>query len=156
MMSIRFATAADLAAMLRLADNKRSQYMQYAPTFWRKAADGAAKQRSFFQSLLTKPNVIALVHEEQASVNGFLIASLIDAPPVYDPGSQVCLIDDFVVADDAWATIGYKLLQRVQEQAATRQAQLTVVVSGHLDEPKRAMLQAAGFGIASEWYIKPL
>jgi hypothetical protein len=30
------------------------------------------------------------------------------------------------------------------------------VVCGHLDEPKRAMLARAGYGVASEWHTKEL
>lgn len=156
-MPIRFATGDDLAAMIALADEKRTEYAQYAPTFWRKAADGPVKQHEFFRSLLTKPNVIALVREDDASIDGFVLASIIDAPPVYDPGTQVCVIDDFTVAQaEAWTTVGRALLEAVREHAAARQANLTVVVCGHLDQAKRAMLQAAGFGIASEWYVNPL
>jgi hypothetical protein len=157
MMSIRRATPDDVEAMISLADKKRTEYAEFAPTFWRKAVDGLSKQRLFFHTLLSNLNVIALVHEDNQGVNGFLIASLIDAPPVYDPGSQVCMIDDFTVtAADKWMTIGRSLLDAVREYATAQGVQLMLVVCGHLDEPKRTMLRDAGFGIASEWYVNPL
>lgn len=156
-MPIRPATDADLDAMLALADEKRTEYAQYASTFWCKAADGPLKQREHFRGLLTQPNIIALVSEADGAIAGFVLGSIVDAPPVYDPGTQVCVIDDFTVAQpEQWPTIGRALLAAIRQHAAARQADLTVVVCGHLDQAKRAMLQSAGFGIASEWYVNPL
>ena len=156
-MSIRSATDDDLDVMIALADEKRTEYAQYAPTFWRKAADGPVKQRAYFRGLLTQPNMIALVSEEDGAIDGFVLASIVDAPGVYDPGTQVCVIDDFTVAQpERWPTTGRALLEAARQHAGARQAKLTVVVCGHLDQPKRTMLQAAGFGIASEWYVNPL
>ncbi|HEY0603545.1 MAG TPA: hypothetical protein VGD58_11575 [Herpetosiphonaceae bacterium] len=156
-MPIRIATEDDLDAMIALADEKRTEYAQYAPTFWRKAVDGPIKQREYFRGLLAQPNIIALVSDEDGTIDGLVLGSIVDAPPVYDPGTQVCVIDDFTVAQPAsWPTIGRALLEAARQHAAARQAKLTVVVCGHLDQAKRAMLQAAGFGIASEWYVNPL
>lgn len=155
-MPIRPATSDDVARMIELADAKRGEYEQYAPTFWRKAPDGAERQRPYFQDLLTKEHVIALVHEEGGAVQGFIIASVTTAPPVYDPGSQVIVVDDFTVAEaEQWPTVGAALLLEAREQAKARGAMLSIVVCAHLDEPKRAMLRASGFVIASEWYVNP-
>jgi len=120
-MSIRSATSDDLGAMLTLADQKHTEYAQYAPTFWRKAVDGSTKQRAFFLSVLTKPNVIALVNEDNGSINGFLIASIIDAPPVYDPGSRVCLIDDFLNG----TSIPYEIAQKKLVKTSWRRHRAT-------------------------------
>ncbi|HEY0735498.1 MAG TPA: GNAT family N-acetyltransferase [Herpetosiphonaceae bacterium] len=156
-MPIRIATEDDLDVMIALADEKRTEYAQYAPTFWRKAADGPSKQREYFCGLLTQPNIIALVSDEDGTIEGFVLGSIIAAPPVYDPGTQVCVIDDFTVAQpESWSTIGRALLEAARQHAAARQANLTVVVCGHLDQAKRAMLRESGFGIASEWYVNPL
>ena len=81
--------------------------------------------------------MIALVHESAGSIDGFVIAALMDAPPVYDPGGLTCLIDDFVVADGRdWQTIGLALLAEANRQARERGAAQTVVVCGHQDQPK--------------------
>ena len=45
---------------------------------------------------------------------------------------------------------------KVMQQARQRGAAQTVVVCGHLDQPKRAMLAQVGFSIASEWYVQSL
>jgi GNAT superfamily N-acetyltransferase len=84
-----------------------------------------------------------------------VIASLVDAPPVYDPGGLTCVIDDFVVADAReWQSLGGALLSEANRQAQARGAVQTVVVCGHQDQPKRSMLADLGFSIASEWYVK--
>ena len=153
---IRKAFAQDVPQMAALSDRKRSEYEQYAPTFWRKAEDGAEKQREFFLAQLNRTDAFCLVSGQAEAVNGFLIAIIISAPPVYDPGSLVCMIDDFVVADPTeWATTGTELLQEVRQCAEACGAKLSVVVCGHQDAPKREMLRSAGFTLAAEWYVNP-
>jgi hypothetical protein len=156
MTKIRSATQGDVPSMVALSDRKRTQYEQYAPTFWRRAADANERQGDFFASLLERGRVIALVHERD-QVDGFVIAAIRDAPPVYAPGTATCVVDDFVVATPAdWPTVGAMLLREVRVRAKSRNAELLVVVCGHRDEPKRKMLRACGFGIASEWHVNPL
>jgi len=86
-----------------------------------------------------------------------VIATVVEAPPVYDPGGLTCLVDDFVVADPReWETIGATLLSEANRQARERGAVQAVIVCGHQDQPKRAMLAAGGFSVASEWYVKEI
>jgi GNAT superfamily N-acetyltransferase len=154
----RMAAADDAAALAELSDPRRQQYQAYQPTFWRPAADACERHEPFLRSLVTRDDVIALVHEcGDGTVDGFVIATLAPAPPVYDPGGPTCSIDDYCVADPAdWDTIGRQLLEYTIAAAKTRGASQVVVVCGHLDAPKRAMLAAAGLTIASEWYTRPL
>ena len=152
---VRPAQRQDVERMAELADLKRTEYERFSPTFWRKAEGAVAGQITFFRALLERPNVIALVWEE-GEIEGFIIGSVVPPPPVYDPGKNVCVVDDFVVSDpELWPTVGAALLDAVREQAEGLGAQLSVVVCGHLDEPKRAMLRDNGFAIASEWYVNP-
>ena len=152
---VRPAQSYDVERMAELADRKRTEYEQFSPTFWRKAEGAVAGQITFFLALLERSNVITLVWEE-GEIKGFIIGSVVPPPPVYDPGKNVCVVDDFVVSDpELWPTVGAALLDAVREQAEGLGAQLSVVVCGHLDEPKRAMLRDNGFGIASEWYVNP-
>lgn len=151
---IRAAVEADIAAMARLSEQKRTEYEQYAPTFWRKAAEGTPRQMEFFAHLLQQPETIALVSEVEGDIRGFLIARVLEAPPVYDPGSRVAWIDDFCVADVAdWETVGKNLLQSAREQAEEGGARLAVVICAHLDQPKREMLRGMGFSIAAETWV---
>lgn len=155
--SIRPARPADLARMVDLSEQKRREYQGYQPRFWRKAADSRERQLPFFERQLASDRVIALVCEQQGVITGFLIATLAEAPPVYDPGGLTCLVDDFVVAEPVlWASAGTALLAEASRQAKARGAVQTVVVCGHQDEPKRRMLVAAGHVIASEWYIQEI
>jgi hypothetical protein len=150
---LRPAHAADVARMVELSEQKRQEYQTYQPIFWRKAASSRAVQTPYFAELLTRPHIIALVHETNGLIDGFVIAAVIGAPPVYDPGGLTCMIDDFCVAmPDQWASVGKALLAEVGQLAQGRGACQFVVVCGHLDQPKRTMLAAAGLTISSEWY----
>ena len=156
-MIIRHATSNDIPGMVALSNLKRSQYEIYSPVFWRKAEGGADKQVLFFQAQLDREQNIILISEEADHVNGFVIASVIDAPPVYDPGGKVCMVDDFTVSETLlWATVGAALLAEATAQAKEKGAVLMVVVCGQQDEPKRQMLQGSGASVSSEWYVNPI
>jgi hypothetical protein len=83
--------------MVELAAIKRVQYQEYSPVFWRPAMGACEAQRAFFDKLVAFPDAICLVHEADGVVQGFIIATVVSPPPVYDPGGKVCMIDDFVV-----------------------------------------------------------
>lgn len=93
--TIRKATQDDVVAMVELAEQRRVQYQNYQPRFWRKAVDSREKHAPFLSKLVQDERVVALVSELEGSVNGFLIATLVPAPPVYDTGGMTCSIDDF-------------------------------------------------------------
>lgn len=154
----RRATEDDISAMAELSEQRRQQYKHYQPVFWRPAADARTRHAPFLQTLLPREDIIALVHERaDGAVDGFVIATMASAPPVYDPGGLTCVIDDFCVAEAAdWTSTGQRLLADAMAAAKVCGASQVVVVCGHLDQPKRAMLAAAGLTIASEWYVRPL
>lgn len=156
-MTLRKAENHDAIAIVDLAEQRRLQYQQYQPTFWRKAEDSRAKQLPFLESLIKREDVIVLVHESEGRVDGFIIADFVPAPPVYNPGGPTCRVDDFcVAAGSLWETVGQELLNEVRRKASERGAAQNVVVCGHLDQPKRAMLTQLGYSIASEWYVRDL
>ncbi|HEY3368818.1 MAG TPA: hypothetical protein VGK74_27490 [Symbiobacteriaceae bacterium] len=155
--NIRRARPADVPFLVELSEQKRLEYEQYQPVFWRRAEDARERQEPFFESQVKSERVIAMVHEHRGVVDGFVIGVLVTAPPVYAPGGYICSIDDYMVADpDDWETIGAVLLKEVCREARRRGAVLVNVVSGHEDGTKRAMLAEAGFTIASEWHVKPI
>jgi GNAT superfamily N-acetyltransferase len=142
--------------MTTVAAIRREQYARYQPLFWRPAAGAQDKHRSYLASLVANDEVISLVSEDDGQLTGFLIATLTAAPPVYDPGGLTCLIDDFVIVPAArWPTAGVELLRAGLAQAVRRGAVQAVVVTGHLDEPKRQALSACGLAVASEWWVTP-
>jgi GNAT superfamily N-acetyltransferase len=153
---IRDAAQADVPAMTALADTRREQYARYQPLFWRPAAAAAERHHAYLGRLVASEQVITLVSEEDGRLTGFLIASLKPAPPVYDPGGLSCVIDDFAVTPAAnWPTTGVGLLHAALAEAGQRGAVQAVVVTAHLDEPKRRALRACGLEIASEWWVTP-
>jgi hypothetical protein len=152
--AIRRAEAGDVPVMVALSEKKRLEYQAYEPRFWRKAADSREKQTPFFERLLTGDRTIALIHEREGVVDAFIIGTLMEAPPVYDPGGLTCMVDDFVVDAEEWGTTGAALLAAVERTAGQRGAVQTVVVCGHRDEAKRAMLSGERFSLASEWYTR--
>lgn len=150
---VRRALPADVDAITDLASARRARYAEYQPAFWRPAANAEEIHRAYLAELVEDLGVITLVSEEASLITGFLVATIGDAPEVYDPGGLTCMIDDFVVTPDRWATAGPLLLGAAIAQAAERGAVQAVVVTGHLDSPKREALQSCGLSLASEWWV---
>jgi GNAT superfamily N-acetyltransferase len=150
---VRHAVAADVDAMTAMASARRSQYAEYQPVFWRPAANAEQLHRPYLARLIDDQDVITLVSEDSGLVTGFVIAAVGDAPGVYDPGGRTCQIDDFVVAAGRWATTGVHLLRSAIEHAAGRGAVQAVVVTAHLDQPRRDALRSCGLSVASEWWV---
>jgi len=59
-------------------------------------------------------------------------------------------------SESLWENVGQGFLDEVLRLAKEHGAAQSVVVCGHLDEPKRAMLAKYGYSIASEWYVRDL
>lgn len=154
---VRQAEALDIASILDLAEQRRNEYARYQPRFWNPAADARLTQSRYFTQLLETPEVMTGVYEQDSRIVGFIIARLVPAPPVYNPGGLTCLIDDFCCASaDAWSTVGVPLLEHVYAEARQRGAAQAVIVCGHLDQPKRQILFSSGATIASEWFVHDL
>lgn len=163
---IRAASQADVAAMTGLAAIRREQYARYQPVFWRPAADARDKHRAYLARLVADSQVVTLVSEEVASeeaasedgqLTGMLIATLVPAPPVYNPGGLTCQIDDFVVVPAArWTVTGVALLRAGLAEAGRRGAVQAVVVTAQRDSAKREALRSCGLEVASEWWVTPL
>lgn len=154
---VRKATKKDVPQMVALSAKKRREYAKYQPLYWREASDADAKQRPFFEKMLDNEYVIALVHEQDGVMDGFVIGMLSGAPPVYDPGGPTLLVDDFCVAEAAqWESVGSMLLSAILHEGKNRKAVQSVVICGHLDEPKRKMLQTIGYDVLQEWWLRDL
>lgn len=143
--------------MAELAEQKREEYRSTAPVFYRPKEGAREIHEPFLASLVENPERVALVHEENARIDGFLVAMLVTAPPVYDPGGPTCSVDDFVVESPAlWPLVGTALLERAIAITKERGAVQTVIVCGPQDQPKRNMLLSMGHTLASEWFTLPL
>jgi hypothetical protein len=144
--------------MAELAEQKREDYKDYAPVFYRPKPGVRDQHASFLASQIQNSEThIALVHEADAQhLDGFVVATLTPAPPVYDPGGLTALVDDFIVEmPDLWAGVGRSLLDAVIREAEPRGAVQTVVVCGPQDRAKREMLLTADHIVASEWLTLP-
>ena len=93
---IRRAEAADVPAMLDLAEQRRAEYARYQPRFWNPAPDARLARSGYFAQLVETEEVLTAVCVQDTQLIGFLIAHLVPAPPVYDPGGLTCQIDRFL------------------------------------------------------------
>jgi hypothetical protein len=154
-MTIRTALPPDLEALLDLSERRRAAYAPHSPVFWRVATDGREKQRPFFAKQLTDTSCICLIAEKDGVSDGFLIARIAPAPPVYDPGGLACVIDDFALTNPAdWPTVGAALEAEAARRAQAAGVAILVTVCGRHDELKRAMLHDSGAHVTSEWYAR--
>jgi ribosomal protein S18 acetylase RimI-like enzyme len=156
-MDIRPATASDLDAVVALVEAQRRQHQKYQPTFWHKAADSAAITQTYFTKLLTEPQTYFVVASEASQIQGFLIARKFPAPPVYAPGGDSYLIDDFAVLEARhWLGVGEALLSHVSTLLHEHGTAQIVVVCADRDLAKAEMLRRSDLSIASNWWTKPL
>jgi hypothetical protein len=154
---IREMRASDVPAVAELAQQKRLQYETYEPQFWRVAASATEIHTEFLAGMQEDPDVLSLVAVEEDVVLGYVVARLVPAPPVYDPGGPAAYVDDFSVrAPGLWGTVGLGLLRHAQRELASMGAVQVVVVCGHRDDAKRQMLQEAELSLATEWYVSEL
>jgi len=156
-MDIRRATASDLDAVVAIIESQRRQYHKFQPTFWQRAADAAALTKTFFSRLLDEPGAYFLVAAESRPVLGFLIARRFQVPPVYQPGGDTYLIDDFAVSEPRhWLGIGEALLSHVSTLLHEHGGARIVVVCADRDLAKAEVLRRSDLTIASNWWTKPL
>jgi hypothetical protein len=151
------ATLDDVADIAALAAVRREAYEAAQPQFWRRSADAVEKHVPWLRTQVEDADVVSLVAWSPGALDGFVLASVVAAPPVYDPGGPTGVVDDFAVADPSlWPTVGRDLLAEVRRRLLARGVAQVVVVCGQHDQAKRAALLTAGLTVASEWFVAPL
>ena len=156
-MEIRKARASDIEATVELVEHDRRQRQKHQPLFWRKAVKSAVATRAFLDKLLTEPGTLFLVAVEGSQMLGFLVARKFPAPPVYDPGGDTYLIDDFCVLEPRhWLTVGEALLSHASTLIHEHDGVQVVVICADRDLAKAEMLRRSDLTIASNWWTKPL
>lgn len=156
-MDVRKAETTDIKAAIELVERSRRQFQKYQPTFWRKAANSAASTEAFFTKLLAEADTFFLVAVEGSQHQGFLIARKFPNPPVFDPGGDTWLIDDFCVSEPhLWLAVGEALLSHATTLIHEHGCAQIVVVSADRDLAKTEMLRRSDLTIASNWWTKPL
>ena len=156
-MDVRKAGTTDIEAAVELVERSRRQFQKFQPTFWRKANDSAAITATFFTKLLVAPDTYFLVSTEGRQILGFVIARKFPAPPVYAPGGDTWLIDDFAVSEPRhWLTIGEALLSHVSTLLHEHGAVQILAVCAERDLAKAEVLRRSDLTVASSWWTKPL
>ena len=144
-MDIRKARASDIEAATELVEHDRRQRQKHQSLFWRRAAKSATATREFLGKLLTEPDTF------------FLVARKFPAPPVYDPGGDTYLIDDFCVLEPRhWLTVGEALLSHASTLIHEHGGVQIVIICADRDLAKAEMLRRSDLTIASNWWTKPL
>ena len=124
---------------------------------WRKAAHSAAATETFFTELLIATDTFFLIAVEGSQHQGFLIARKFATAPVFDPGGETWLIDDFCVAEPRlWLSVGEELLSHATTLIHEHGGVQIVVVSADRDLAKAEMLRRSDLTIASNWWTRPL
>jgi|GEM_PF-1126755 len=150
------ASLDDVPAIIALCEQRRLQYQQYQPTFWRKATDSAEKQTPYIAKLIEEQKQIILVHRTYNKVDGFIIADPNASSALYDRGGPSCGVDDFRVGNDLYQSVGARLLYEAVTEAKSRGAVYTQVVCGDADLSKRTMLEGMGFNLGHEWFVRDI
>lgn len=156
-MPIRKAIEGDLKSIALLAAQKRKQYEKYQPVFHKESEKALEIHSVYLKDVLQKENTLVWVSETQGRIDGFVIGSIVNAPPVYAPGGKICFVDDFMVEQPGlWETIGLELLEKMTDSAKDKGAILANVVCGPLDQPKKDFLAGSNFQVAAEWHIRTI
>lgn len=157
MLDVRKAVASDVAAAVEMAEKAHRQYQKYQPKFWHKAPKSAAATERAFTSLLTETGTYFLIAAEGERKIGFVIARKFPSSPIYDPGGDIYLIDDFyVVEPQHWLTTGEALLSHATTLLHEHGAVQILVTCAERDLAKAEMLRRSQLTIASNWWTKPL
>ena len=142
---IRHLTAADAPRLLELSEAKRRQYEAYSPVFWRMSPLPRETFGPYLQSQIENPDVVALGHEQDVNLDGFVLAN------------AKGYIDDFMVTTpELWPTVGADLLQAAGAAACSKGVSSLLVVCAEGDRPLRTMLAAQGLTLETDWYVRPL
>jgi len=156
-MAIRTAEPGDIEACVEMTEARRRLYETFEPRFWRKADHSAAMSRAFFGHLATDAGALFLVSEDDAGINGFLIATNIQNPPVVSPGGPTALIDDFCVAEPAlYPTVGAALLAEARARLEARAFAQIVVVCGAKDQARIAFMESQALSLTTTWWTAGL
>ena len=134
---VRPLTAADLDWVVGLTRSRRERLAPHAPRFWRPAADAAQRHRAYLANLIDDPSATALRTD-----HGYLVAVTSDRRRV---------VDDMVVAEDAWPEEGVALLEHLLADGG--RVRFVVPV---FERARRDAAEAVGLVPATAWWHRDL
>lgn len=151
-MIVRDCVAADLTAVTDMLEAKRALLATFEPRFWKQAPNSRELTGPYLASLIDSGRHVFLVAEENGGIAGFILASPMPVPPVYDAG-PAAVIDDFDVADPAtWEKVGGALLAETRRRLRERGIVQFIFVSARRDRPKMEFLQGQGLSEHAAWF----
>ena len=137
---VRPASPEDIARMVELAAQKRTEYESYQPVFWHPADDARIKQKPFFEYLLRQANVIALVHDVLVVLLALMITRL-----EFDLTTLAALLT--VIGFSVHDTI--IVSDRIREDATKRRREtLATVMNRAINETLSRTILTSGTAIA--------
>lgn len=144
MTDIRDCTEADLPAVVDMLERKRDLLATFEPRLWKRAAGSGEASNAYFSGLLSTDDNVFLVAEDGDRILGFILATPMRVPPVYDAG-PTAMIDDYeVAAPELWPTVGASLLAAARQRLARRGIVQFMCIGAQQDSGKLQMLASAG------------
>jgi hypothetical protein len=152
---IRSALRTDIDRTVDLGVQQMHRLESHRNPFYATGPGLADYLRAAYSGLIETADAVALVEESPKGLEGFLLGKLVNAPPVYDPGGRVCLIDHFWVEGSAsWPTVGVGLVGAANTRIRELEGVLSRIECQWKDEGRRMFLSSNGFTVASDWYCR--
>jgi len=149
-MVVRKAASGDIAACVEMLTAYRMRLFAWNSRFWNPSALAVPMTQALLAHLVDQAETFLVA--ERDGIDGFLIATPIASPPVYDPGGPCVLVDDFCVRDDGlWAEVGGALLDAAWQGWRRRGVARVISVSPEADLIKTAFYQTRGLAPTSRW-----
>jgi GNAT superfamily N-acetyltransferase len=156
---IEAAVPGDALDAAMLASVKRTEYAEYSPVFWRVAENAREIHEPFLARCIADRELFtSLAARSDDRLAGIAITAHKVFPPPFskDPEPSWLTDDFFVATPDQWLTVGAHLLRETERQAKAGEAKRLIVLTARADEPKRQMLESAGYSRGASWWVHPV
>jgi GNAT superfamily N-acetyltransferase len=156
---IEAAVPEDAADAALLASVKRTEYAEYSPIFWRVAQNAREIHEPFLAKCIADRKLFtSLAARSDDQLVGIAItAHKVFPPPFSNDAGRSWLTDDFYVATpDQWLTVGADLLRETERQVRDSGPGRLIVLTARRDEPKRRLLESAGYNRGASWWVHPV
>lgn len=153
---IEAAMPTDSSSAAVLASAKRAEYAEYSPVFWRVAENARQIHEPFLAKCIADRGLFtSLAARSGDRLAGIAITAHKVFPPPFsiDPEPSWLTDDFFVSTPDQWMTVGCDLLRETERQANDGGAKRLIVLTARRDEPKRQMLERAGYTRGASWWV---
>lgn len=151
-MNVRDCVPEDLPFVVDILEKKRALLATYEPRLWKQAPTSREMTGPYFASLIESSRHVFLIAEHADEIVGFILASPMPVPPVYDAG-PTAVIDDFDVSDPSnWNEVGGALVAEVRRRLKERGVVQFIFISARCDTTKMNFLKAQGLSEHASWF----